>query len=466
MKDIGILGLGVMGRNLALNIAHRGFGVSVYNYTPNETEEFVAKHMQGEDISAFYDVESFVKSLKSPRKIFLMIMAGKPVDNMIEVLIPLLDRGDLIIDGGNTYYFDTDRRLRYLEERGLLYLGVGVSGGESGALNGPSLMPGGSREAYALVEDILTSMAAKTEAGPCCTYVGNGSAGHFVKMLHNGIEYGMMQSMSEVYDILRNVLKLSADEIGDVFEKWNEGDLNSYLMEISYKIMRKKDDETGKPLVDLILDKAGQKGTGKWTAEASLDLGVPAPSLSVAVYGRVMSFFKDERQRLSELVKKEPADAAVDKDSLINDLENSLLFSNFVMYSQGIWLMNEASKVYGFDIDTAEVLKIWKGGCIIRARMLDLLIDIVREDRKNINLLGSEKALSFLRDRLPSMRRVTMAARDHYVPALVHNTALDYIFSMIEADLPANLTQAQRDFFGAHTYSRTDKEGIFHTKWE
>jgi len=272
--------------------------------------------------------------------------------------------------------------------------------------------------------------------------------------------------MSEVYDILRNVLKLSADEIGDVFEKWNEGDLNSYLMEISYKIMRKKDDETGKPLVDLILDKAGQKGTGKWTAEASLDLGVPAPSLSVAVYGRVMSFFKDERQRLSELVKKEPADAAVDKDSLINDLENSLLFSNFVMYSQGIWLMNEASKVYGFDIDTAEVLKIWKGGCIIRARMLDLLIDIVREDRKNINLLGSEKALSFLRDRLPSMRRVTMAARDHYVPALVHNTALDYIFSMIEADLPANLTQAQRDFFGAHTYSRTDKEGIFHTKWE
>jgi 6-phosphogluconate dehydrogenase len=466
MKDIGILGLGVMGRNLALNIAHRGFGVSVYNYTPNETEEFVAKHMQGEDISAFYDVESFVKSLKSPRKIFLMIMAGKPVDNMIEVLIPLLDRGDLIIDGGNTYYFDTDRRLRYLEERGLLYLGVGVSGGESGALNGPSLMPGGSREAYALVEDILTSMAAKTEAGPCCTYVGNGSAGHFVKMLHNGIEYGMMQSMSEVYDILRNVLKLSAGEIGDVFEKWNEGDLNSYLMEISYKIMRKKDDETGKPLVDLILDKAGQKGTGKWTAEASLDLGVPAPSLSVAVYGRVMSFFKDERQRLSELVKKEPADAAVDKDSLINDLENSLLFSNFVMYSQGIWLMNEASKVYGFDIDTAEVLKIWKGGCIIRARMLDLLIDIVREDRKNINLLGSEKALSFLRDRLPSMRRVTMAARDHYVPALVHNTALDYIFSMIEADLPANLTQAQRDFFGAHTYSRTDKEGIFHTKWE
>lgn len=466
MKDIGILGLGVMGRNLALNIAHRGFGVSVYNYTPNETEEFVAKHMQGEDISAFYDVESFVKSLKSPRKIFLMIMAGKPVDNMIDVLIPLLDKGDLIIDGGNTYYFDTDRRLRYLEEKGLLYLGVGVSGGESGALNGPSLMPGGSREAYALVEDILTAMAAKTEAGPCCTYVGNGSAGHFVKMLHNGIEYGMMQSMSEVYDILRNVLKLSADEIGDVFEKWNEGDLNSYLMEISYKIMRKKDDETGKPLVDLILDKAGQKGTGKWTAEASLDLGVPAPSLSVAVYGRVMSFFKDERKRLSELVKKEPTDVAVDRDSLINDLENSLLFSNFVMYSQGIWLMNEASKVYVFDIDTAEVLKIWKGGCIIRARMLDLLIDIVREDRNNINLLGSEKALSFLRDRLPSMRRVTMAARDHYVPALVHNTALDYIFSMIEADLPANLTQAQRDFFGAHTYSRTDKEGIFHTKWE
>ncbi|ETA80794.1 NADP-dependent phosphogluconate dehydrogenase [Youngiibacter fragilis] len=466
MKDIGILGLGVMGRNLALNIAHRGFGVSVYNYTPNETEEFVAKHMQGEDISAFYDVESFVRSLKSPRKIFLMIMAGKPVDNMIEVLIPLLDRGDLIIDGGNTYYFDTDRRMRYLEDKGLLYLGVGVSGGESGALNGPSLMPGGSREAYALVEDILTAMSARTEAGPCCTYVGNGSAGHFVKMLHNGIEYGMMQSMSEVYDIMRNVLKLSADEIGDVFEKWNEGDLNSYLMEISYRIMRKKDDETGKPLVDLILDKAGQKGTGKWTAEASLDLGVPAPSLYVAVYGRVMSFFKDERQRLSELVKKEPSDSVISRDALISDLENSLLFSNFVMYSQGIWLMNEASRVYGFEIDTAEVLKIWKGGCIIRARMLDLLIDIVREDRDNFNLLGSEKALSFLRDRLPSMRRVTMAARDHYVPTLVHNTALDYIFSMIEADLPANLTQAQRDFFGAHTYSRIDKEGIFHTKWE
>lgn len=467
MNDIGLIGLGVMGKSLVLNIEDKGYNVSAYNYTPNETKNLTENEGKGKKISAFYDLESFVNSIKKPRRIFLMITAGKPVDSMLEQLIPLLDKEDIIMDGGNSYFHDTTRRGNELERRGIHYLGIGVSGGESGALNGPSLMPGGSREAYDLVKDILLKIAAKTEAGPCCTYVGNGSAGHFVKMIHNGIEYGMMQAISEIYDVMQKSLKLSSEEIGDIFENWNNGELSSFLMEISYKVMRRKDEKTGKPLVELILDKAGQKGTGKWTAQTSLDLGIPTPSLTVAVEERVISFFKGNRRELSKRITKKYTEALYNKAQIVEELKDSLLFSSFILFSQGLWLMAEASNAYNYNIDISEVLKIWKGGCIIRCKMLDYFREIINEDNTNVNLLNNEKSLNFLVEKLDSIRDITNIAKDFYIPSIVHNTALDYFYSMVEEKLPANLIQAQRDFFGAHTYERIDKEGIFHTKdWE
>ena len=466
MNDIGLLGLGVMGQSLVLNIENKGFSVSVFNWTPEETKTFMANKVKCEKITAYYDIKDFVRSLTRPRKVFLMIKAGKPVDNMIQELLPCLQKGDLIIDGGNSYFKDTSRRIEELKQKGILYLGVGVSGGEEGALNGPSLMPGGSKEAYDLVKNILLKIAARTEEGPCCIYAGNNSAGHFVKMLHNGIEYAIMQGISEVYDILRKVLKLSSEEIGEIFENWNKGELNSFLMEISYKVMKRKDEITNKPMVEIILDKAGQKGTGKWTAETSLDLGIPTPSLNAAVEARELSFFKEQRMDLSKKVSKSDPQISVDKEKLINDLRKSLLFSDFLIFSQGLWLMAEASNIYNYDVDIPGVLKIWKGGCIIRSKMLDFIIQIIKENKDNVNLLNNEKSLLFLLDKLNSVKYVTSIAKDYHIPTPVLNTCLDYFFSLTEENLPANLIQAQRDFFGAHTYNRIDKEGIFHTEWE
>lgn len=466
MNDIGLLGLGVMGQSLVLNIENKGFSVSVFNWTPEETKTFMANKVKCEKITAYYDIKDFVRSLTRPRKVFLMIKAGKPVDNMIQELLPCLQKGDLIIDGGNSYFKDTSRRIEELKQKGILYLGVGVSGGEEGALNGPSLMPGGSKEAYDLVKNILLKIAARTEEGPCCIYAGNNSAGHFVKMLHNGIEYAIMQGISEIYDILRKVLKLSSEEIGEIFENWNKGELNSFLMEISYKVMKRKDEITNKPMVEIILDKAGQKGTGKWTAETSLDLGIPTPSLNAAVEARELSFFKEQRMDLSKKVSKSDPQISVDKEKLINDLRKSLLFSDFLIFSQGLWLMAEASNIYNYDVDIPGVLKIWKGGCIIRSKMLDFIIQIIKENKDNVNLLNNEKSLLFLLDKLNSVKYVTSIAKDYHIPTPVLNTCLDYFFSLTEENLPANLIQAQRDFFGAHTYNRIDKEGIFHTEWE
>lgn len=394
-----------------------------------------------------------------------MIKPGKAVDDMIQSLVPHLNKGDLIMDGGNTYFPDTTRRMEELEKKGILYLGIGVSGGELGALQGPSIMPGGTKLAYELVEDLLLKIAAKTADGPCCTYIGNGGAGHFIKMLHNGIEYGLMQGISEAYDIMRRVLKLSADEISEVFEDWNKGDLNSYLMEISYKIFKLQDEKTKRPLVDMILDKAGQKGTGKWTAQISYELGIPASSINAAVESRQLSFFKEDRVELSRKVNKDLPKGFSDREKLISQLEKALLFTNFIIFSQGIWLISEASKAYGFDINISEVLRIWKGGCIIRAKMLDFFIEIIDENKDNVNLLNSEKALSYLMEKINSVKYITGIAKDYYIPTFGLNSSLDYFFSMIEERLPANLIQAQRDFFGAHTYNRIDEDGVFHTDW-
>ena len=462
--NIGLIGLAVMGQNLALNIARKGYTVAVFNRTSKRTENLMQR-VKDEKIIPTYDLKEFVESLEKPRKIILMVKAGDPVDQMIDHLLPYLEEEDLIIDGGNSHYMDTSRRIKQLSEKGILFLGMGVSGGEYGALHGPSLMPGGSKKAYEMVEEILLKVAAKSDEGPCCTYIGNDSAGHFVKMVHNGIEYAIMQSIAEVYDIMRKVLKMNTEEIGDVFEKWNEGDLSSFLVEITYKIMHKKDEETGEPLVNLILDKAEQKGTGKWTAQAALDLGIPTPSLNFSIIARVISHFKKDRESLAEMFTKKILDIAVDKEKMLKDLEKSLLFSIFLAFSQGLWLISQASKTYNYGINLLEVLRIWKNGCIIRAKMLDFLKEILKKDPSNIYLLKSENAVSFLKEKVDSVIRVTEIARRFFVPTPVLNSSIDFLFSMIEKNLPANLIQAQRDFFGAHTFERIDKEGIFHIEW-
>ncbi len=463
---IGLIGLAVMGQNLALNIARKGYSVSVYNRTPEKTEEFIKDRVKDEKIFPYYDLKEFVESLEKPRKIILMVKAGKPVDDVIQELLPYLEPGDLIIDGGNSYFKDTSRRLQELKSKGILYLGMGVSGGEYGALYGPSLMPGGTKEAYEVVKEMLLRIAAQTEDGPCCTYVGDDSAGHFVKMVHNGIEYAIMELIAEVYDIMRKVLHMSSQDIGNVFEKWNQGELNSFLMEISSKIMKFTDEETKRPLVELILDKAEQKGTGKWTAQTALDLGIPTPTLNLAVEARIISHFKDLRVKLSKIYSLSISKIPLNKEEVIKDLEKALLFGIFISFSQGLWLIDEASKVFNYNLDLSEVLRIWKGGCIIRAKLLNFLRDILKEDLSNANLLFSEKAQNFIKDKIDSVKRILNIGREENIPLMCLNSTLDYFYALSTENLPANLIQAQRDFFGAHTYERIDKEGIFHTEWE
>jgi len=462
-SHIGLIGLAVMGQNLALNIARKGYKVSVYNRTAQRTEEFVKNRVTNEEIEPHYDIESFVKSLERPRKIILMVKAGKPVDDTISQLLPHLEPGDLIIDGGNSHYMDTERRFKELSEKGILFLGMGVSGGEYGALYGPSLMPGGSREAYNLVEEILLKIAAKTEEGPCCTYVGERSAGHFVKMVHNGIEYAIMQAIAEVYHIMRDVLSLSSEEMSSIFEEWNRGELSSFLVEITYKILRKKDEETGKPMVDVILDKAEQKGTGKWTSQAALDLGIPTPSINLAVVERVISHFKDIRTRLSKLYNKRRS-ATQGSEEFLRDLRNSLFFAMFMAFSQGMWLIAEASKEFGYGVNLSEVLRIWKGGCIIRAKLIDTLRRYISNE--NAYLLENEEVMNLLKGKIDSLKNILKASIENEIPVPVLNSSYNYFMSLTEERLPANLIQAQRDFFGAHTFERVDREGVFHINWE
>jgi 6-phosphogluconate dehydrogenase len=464
--EIGLIGLGVMGQNLALNIARKNHIVSVFNRTAARTDEFVKERVKDEKIIPCYDLKSFVDSLEKPRKIILMIKAGSPVDEMINSLLPYLEPGDLLIDGGNSHYSDTSRRMRELREKGILYLGMGISGGEYGALYGPSLMPGGDYEGYKMVEEILLEIAAKTEDGACCTYVGRDSAGHFVKMVHNGIEYAFMQAIAEAYDFMRKVLKMPSEEIGDIFAEWNEGELASFLIEITAKILKFKDEQTGKPIVEVILDKAEQKGTGKWTAQSALELGVPTPSLNLAVVARTISYFKDLRTKLSKRYPRIPPNFSIEKAQTIENLRKSLLFSLFMSFSQGLWLISTASETYDYGINLSEILRIWKGGCIIRARLLNFLREIINENPQNVNLLDSDKSVAFLSDKIGAIKSITELAKDFNIPTPVLNSSLDYFLSISEEELPANLIQAQRDYFGAHTFERKDKEGTFHIEWE
>jgi 6-phosphogluconate dehydrogenase len=462
--DIGLTGLAVMGMNLVLNMERNGFTVAVHNRTTKTMHDFVAAH-PGKNLVGCESLADFVAALKRPRKMMIMVKAGAPVDAVIDQLVPLLEPGDLIIDGGNSFFPDDERRTKALEAKGLRYLGVGVSGGEEGALWGPSIMPGGSREAYDLVKDIFVAISAKAEGEPCVTYIGPRGAGHYVKMAHNGIEYGDMQLIAEAYDILHRALNLSSAELADIFEEWNRGELQSYLIEITSHIFRKIDPETGQALVELVLDQAEQKGTGKWTSQSAFDLGVPLPTINASLDSRNISAYKSERVAASQVIAGTDAKFSGDRKQLIEHTRNALYAAKICSYAQGMALLRMASKEYGYELKYGEIAAIWRGGCIIRAQFLNRITGAFRRNPDLPNLLLDESFKTDVANRQASLRYVVQTAIALGIPALAFSSSLAYLDAYRTARLPANLTQAQRDYFGAHTYRRTDKPGSFHSDW-
>lgn len=468
-QNFGVIGLAVMGENLVLNIERNGFSVAVYNRTPTRTQEFMSERAEGKNIMPAYSIEEFVKGLERPRKMLVMVKAGQPVDLVIEQLKPLLEPGDMIIDGGNSLYEDTDRRVTDLESTGLRFIGMGVSGGEEGALNGPSLMPGGTQEAYQEIEPIVTKIAAQVDDGPCVTYIGPKGAGHYVKMVHNGIEYGDMQLIAEAYDLLKNAAGLSNEQLHEVFSEWNATDeLNSFLIEITANIFKKKDD-TGLDgyLVDYILDAAGQKGTGRWTVTNALDLGVPIPTIFAAVNARIMSSYKDERVAASRMLSGTDGKFEGDTKVFVNQVRDALYCSKMCSYAQGMALMSKASATFGYHLNLGEIARIWKGGCIIKAGFLGKIKQAYDENPLLPNLLLSPEFKQTIVDRQSAWREVLGTASSLGIPVPAFSASLDYFDSYRRDRLPQNLTQAQRDYFGAHTYERTDKPRgeMFHAEW-
>jgi 6-phosphogluconate dehydrogenase len=470
--DIALIGLAVMGQNLILNMNDHGFTVVAYNRTVEKVDEFLAKEAKGTKVLGVHSIEEMVKMLKRPRRVMMLVKAGKPVDDFIEQIIPHLEPGDIIIDGGNSLFDDTNRRVKYVESKGLLYIGTGVSGGEEGARRGPSIMPGGSPAAWPHVKDIFQSIAAKVDGGaPCCDWVGENGAGHYVKMVHNGIEYGDMQLICEAYNIMKNGLGMSAQEMHDVFADWNKGDLDSYLIEISRDILAKKDDD-GSPLVDKILDTAGQKGTGKWTVINSQDLGIPITLMAEAVYSRCVSALKDERVKASRklkgpkpllgVAKKEPK-----KKAFIEDIKSALYASKIVSYAQGYMLMRSAAKEYGWNLNYGGIALMWRGGCIIRSRFLGKIKEAFDNNPKLTNLMLDDYFRGEIKKSQKGWRNVVATAAKKGIPVPAFSTALAFYDQYRSAVLPANLLQAQRDYFGAHTYERVDKPRgeFFHTNW-
>ncbi|MBA2870032.1 6-phosphogluconate dehydrogenase [Anoxybacillus calidus] len=464
-QQIGVIGLAVMGKNLALNIESRGYSVAVYNRSREKTDEFL-KEAEGKNIVGTYSIEEFVNALEKPRKILLMVKAGAPTDATIEQLKPYLEKGDILIDGGNTYFKDTQRRNKELAELGIHFIGTGVSGGEEGALKGPSIMPGGQKEAHELVRPIFEAIAAKVDGEPCTTYIGPDGAGHYVKMVHNGIEYGDMQLIAEAYFLLKHVLSLSAQELHEVFAEWNKGELNSYLIEITADIFTKVDEETGKPLVDVILDKAGQKGTGKWTSQSALDLGVPLPLITESVFARFISAMKDERVKASKLLSGpavKPFEG--DREHFIEAVRRALYMSKICSYAQGFAQMKAASDEYNWNLQYGNIAMIFRGGCIIRAQFLQKIKEAYDRDPELPNLLLDPYFKEIVENYQQALREIISVAVMRGIPVPAFSSALAYYDSYRMETLPANLIQAQRDYFGAHTYERVDKEGIFHTEW-
>jgi 6-phosphogluconate dehydrogenase len=465
---IGMIGLAVMGENLAMNIERNGFPIAVFNRDPAKVDNFVAR-ARGKQVIPTRSPEEFVRSLERPRKAILLVKAGDPVDWTIAQIKPFMDQGDIIIDGGNSYFVDTERREKALKAEGINFIGSGVSGGEKGALWGPSLMPGGDRDAYEQIRPIWEAIAAKVDDGPCVTYIGPGGAGHFVKMVHNGIEYGDMQLIAEAYDMMRNVLGLDAAEMADIFDEWNRGDLESFLIEITANILRVKDPETGRPLVDLILDKAGQKGTGKWTSEVALDLGVVVPTIDAAIDTRTLSGRKEERLEASKQISGPTrAKFSGDKRAMIEAIHDALYASKICSYAQGMNLIRAGSEKWNWNINLGEVSRIWKGGCIIRAQFLDKIKQAYQRRHDLPNLLLDSDFKAWVEEAQPNWRLAVTTAMQNGVPVLAMACSLNYFDMYRAANLPLNLTQAQRDFFGSHTYERIDKPGAapVHTEWE
>ena len=467
-SEFGVIGLAVMGRNLALNINDHGFSVAAWNLEQPMTDKFLADN-KGRTLTGTKSLAELVGALEKPRRILMMIMAGKPVDSVLEQLKPILEKGDIVIDGGNTHFMETRRREADLAKLGINFVGMGVSGGEEGARFGPALMPGGTTEAWERLKPVLESIAAKTESGPCVTHCGPDGAGHYVKMVHNGIEYGDMQLIAEAYDMMSRGLGMTAPEIGEVFAKWNEGPLASFLIELTAKVLMVKDQETGKPLVDLVQDKAGQKGTGKWTAELSLDLGIPIPTITAAIDGRVLSSMKDQRvaaeKRIRGVVGPKPP--ASEKQALIAAIHDALLASKICSYAQGMQLIRAGSDAYKWNISLKETARIWKGGCIIRARLLDNIMKAYERAPDLKNLLLDEDFEGRMHDAQANWRKALGVALSLGIPTPSFSASLAYFDSYRTARLPQNVTQAQRDAFGAHTYERTDhpERGFVHSEW-
>jgi len=466
--DIGLIGLAVMGENLVLNIESRGYTVAVFNRTVSKVDDFIHGRARGKNIIGCHSVAELCQSLARPRKVMLMVKAGSAVDDFIELLLPHLERGDIIIDGGNSFFHDTIRRTRELEAKGFLFIGTGVSGGEEGALKGPSIMPGGSYKAWEHVRPIFQAIAAKVDDGtPCCDWVGSDGAGHFVKMVHNGIEYGDMQLICEAYQLLRDCAGMSVPELQQTFESWNQGDLDSYLIEITKEILKKTDPETGAPMVDVILDTAGQKGTGKWTSTTALDLGVPAPTIAEAVFARCMSALKEERTAAAKKLRGPRAKLSGPRQKFIEAVRDALYASKVCSYAQGFALMREAAKEYNWKLDFGSIALMWRGGCIIRAQFLGRIKEAFDRKKKLPNLLLDPYFKKIISKSQRNWRKVVMTAAKLGVPIPAFSSALAYFDSYRSERLPANLLQAQRDYFGAHTYERIDKPRgqFFHTDW-
>ena len=466
--NVGLIGLAVMGQNLVLNMERNGYTVAVYNRTTSTMQNFVAQH-PGKKLIPCVTLEELVASLERPRKVLIMVKAGAGVDAVIAGLAPLLDEGDLIMDGGNSYYRDTERRSVELAAQNLSFMGVGISGGEEGALWGPSIMPGGPHETWRSVQDMLEAISAKApeDGKPCVTYLGPRGAGHYVKMVHNGIEYGDMQLIAEAYAVLQGALGLSAAELADIFGQWNQGELDSFLIDITATIFKKVDEETGQALVDLVLDKAAQKGTGKWTSQDAFDIGAPIPTINSAVVGRIISSLKEERVAASSVLPG-PEQVAYDgnRDELIDMVRQALYASKISAYAQGMAMLRIASEEYGYELNLAEIASIWRAGCIIRARFLNRITEAFTRKPVLPNLLLDESLGQAVAERLPAWRKVVQIAIGRGIPVPAFSGSLAYYDSYRSARLPANLIQAQRDLFGAHTYERTDKAGIFHTDWD
>ncbi|MDO4670232.1 MAG: NADP-dependent phosphogluconate dehydrogenase [Aerococcus sp.] len=466
---IGVVGMAVMGRNLALNIESRGYTVALYNRTNAKTDNVIEENPDKQLIGT-HTMEEFVQTLHRPRSIILMVKAGGPTDKTIEQLLPLLDEGDILIDGGNTYFKDTMRRSEALAQSGINFIGMGVSGGEDGALHGPALMPGGQKDAYDEVAPILKAIAGKapSDGEPCVTYIGENGAGHFVKMVHNGIEYGDMELIAESYSLMRHYLGYSVEEIAEFFTEWNKGELDSYLIEITADILKKYDPRTGKPMVDVILDAAGNKGTGKWTSQEALDLGIPAPTLTDSVYARFISAMKEERVRAAKVLGNDHATfngSAEEKAAFVEKIRQGLYFSKIMSYAQGFVQYREASKKYNWQLNYREIAKIFRAGCIIRAKFLEKIMDAYERQADLDNILLDDFFMAVVEKYQQSARDVTAAAIQAGLPVLGFSSAIAYYDSYRSDVLPANIIQAQRDYFGAHTYKRVDVPGTYHFYW-